>query len=107
MVLTGWLDARTAPELEEEVDCLLQEGVTSVRIDLRQLDGLDAAGMEAVGALSARCSDDGRPLALIAASSAMGRELEARGASEVLGADAEEQDGYGTLRRCTSTVKEL
>ena len=37
LILTGKLDHRSAPELEEEIECLCQEGVTILTLDLRQL----------------------------------------------------------------------
>jgi hypothetical protein len=37
LTLTGTLDHRSAAELEEEIECLCQEGVTILTLDLRQL----------------------------------------------------------------------
>ncbi len=43
LILTGKLDHRSAPELEEEIECLWQEGVTILTLDLRQLDEIDSS----------------------------------------------------------------
>jgi len=37
LVLTGRLDARSGPELQDEIECLYQEGVSSLVLDIRQL----------------------------------------------------------------------
>lgn len=110
VILTGLLDEQSAPELEEEIECLCQEGVTNVQLDLRRLDGLDVAGIETLAALSARYSEESRPVSVIAASSSMRRELSAHGACDVLTPEQEQDPGYRPferVRRSTSTVKEL
>ncbi len=37
LILTGTLDHRSAAELEDEIECLCEEGVTTLTLDLRQL----------------------------------------------------------------------
>ena len=59
VVLTGRLDDSSAPELEEEIECLYQEGVTSITVDLSRLDEVDMTGVDAVGMLGARYKRQG------------------------------------------------
>lgn len=112
VVLTGRLDDQSAPEIEDEIECLYQEGVTSLRLDLRGLDEVDRAGVDAVGVLSARYKSQGHDLAMIAGSRALRRALAERGAIDVL--DGEEADfasdrryASGVEARSTSTIKQL
>jgi len=53
LILTGTLNSGSMLELEEEIECLYQEGVTSLVLDLRRLDALESVGARAVGSLSA------------------------------------------------------
>ena len=48
LILTGKLDYHSAPELEEEIECLCEEGVTILTLDLRQLDAVDSTGVTAI-----------------------------------------------------------
>ena len=53
LVLTGSLNTSSAPDLQEEIECLYQEGVTSVVLDLRQLDVVELGAVQTVASLSA------------------------------------------------------
>ena len=44
LILTGRLGTGSTPELQEEIECLCQEGVTSVVLDLRRLDSIEPVG---------------------------------------------------------------
>src|SRR5437870_7132118 len=41
LILKGNLDDGAAAELDDELECLHQEGVTAMTLDLRQLDALE------------------------------------------------------------------
>ena len=61
LILTGKLDYRSASELEEEIECLCQEGVTNLTLDLRPVSsdsqGLASANLPRLrAACGARCS---------------------------------------------------
>ena len=112
VVLTGKLDDQSAPEIEDEIECLYQEGVTNLTLDLRRLDEVDRTGVEAVGVLGARYRSQGLDLAMIAGSHVIRRALVERGADELLDAEGvgyafDRGFGNGAVARSTSMVKEL
>ncbi len=84
LILTGKLDHRTAPELEEEIECLCEEGVTMLTLDLRQLDEIDSAGATVVAFRGAACKSQGHDFAVISGSSAVHRALAEAGATDLL-----------------------
>lgn len=65
LVLTGRLDARSAVELEDEIECLREEGVSTLTLDLRQLEGIDSAGARVIASQSALFKGGGRRFAVI------------------------------------------
>ena len=109
LILTGTLDSRSAVELEDEVECLCQEGVTIVTLDLRQLEEIDPTGATAIAFCGAICRRRGRELAVIAGSPVIKRSLSEAGAADLLRPDRDEavvrgrSDGL-TLDRSTTTI---
>jgi len=65
LILTGSLNRRSALELEDEIECLCQEGVTTLTLDLRQLDAIDADGITAIASRGAACRQQDRKLTVI------------------------------------------
>jgi ABC-type transporter Mla MlaB component len=65
LILTGRLDHRSAAELEDEIDCLRQEGVTALTLDLRGLDEIDSLGTQLVARQRALFGDEGRSFTVI------------------------------------------
>jgi ABC-type transporter Mla MlaB component len=55
LILTGKLDHLSAPELEEEIECLCEEGVTTLTLDLRQLDTIDSTGVTSIARRGTVC----------------------------------------------------
>ncbi len=53
LILRGRLDEGSAPELEDEVECLREEGVSSLTLDLRQLESVDEPAMEVIASQAA------------------------------------------------------
>lgn len=90
LILTGKLDCRSASELEEEVDCLCQEGVTILTLDLRQLDAIDPTGATAIAFCGAACRRQGRDFAVIPGSRVIHRALTEAGATDLLTLDRNE-----------------
>ena len=84
LVLTGQLDCRSASELEEEIECLCQEGVTTLTLDLRQLDAIDSAGVTVIAFRGAACRRLGHAFAVIPGSGAIHRALAEGGARHLL-----------------------
>jgi anti-anti-sigma factor len=87
LILTGKLDDHSAPEFEEEIDCLLEEGVTDLTLDLRQLDAIDPTGVTAVASRGAVCKMRGHDFAVIPGSHVNRRALAEAGAMDLLASD--------------------
>ena len=65
LVLKGCLDAQSGPELQDEIECLYQEGVTSLVIDIRQLETIELVGAQAIASLSALYERRGLTVAVL------------------------------------------
>jgi ABC-type transporter Mla MlaB component len=115
LVLRGCLDASSGAELEDEVECLYQEGVTDLRLDLRHLEASDAAGLQTLLALGERCRARGQHVTVLPGAHAVAGAL--TDPADLLG--AEPGPGWprnGILARAgsalqvalsTTTVKDL
>ncbi len=116
LVLTGKLDCRSAAELEDEVECLCQEGVTNLTLDLGPLEAIDATGATAIVFCGVACRQRGRELAVIPGSRATERALTEAGAEDLM---ADEPSGgvvhshrtpyseAGDAERSTTTLNNL
>lgn len=98
LILTGKLDYRSASELEEEIDCLCQEGVTILTLDLRQLDAIDPTGATVVAFCGAACRGRGHDFAVIPGSRVIHRVLTEAGATDLLTPDRNES----VVHHCSS-----
>jgi anti-anti-sigma factor len=87
LILTGKLDHHSAPELEEEIECLCEEGVTTLTLDLRQLDAIDSTGVTAIARRGAVCKMRGHGFAVIPGSRVIRRALAEAGATDLLTRD--------------------
>jgi anti-anti-sigma factor len=90
LILTGKLDRCSAAELEEEIECLCQEGVTILTLDLRQLDEIDPTGVTAIASRGAACRREGRDFAVIPGSRVVYRALAEAGTTDLLRSDPDE-----------------
>lgn len=90
LILTGKLDYRSASELEEEIECLCQEGVTILTLDLRQLDVIDPTGATVIAFCGAACRKRGRDFAVIPGSRVIHSALSEVGATDLLTLDRNE-----------------
>lgn len=111
LILTGRLDARTVAELEDEIECLCEEGVTILTLDLRRLDAMDSVGAKAIACGGAACKRRGRAFAVVPGSPVVHRALAEVGAESWLadgrgerGAFAPAPDAVDGAPRGTSTV---
>jgi anti-anti-sigma factor len=95
LILTGTLDHRSAPELEEEIECLCEEGVTTLTLDLRQLDAIDSTGVTAIARRGAVCKMRGHHFAVIPGSRVIHRALAEAGATDLLTPDPNTSDARG------------
>jgi anti-anti-sigma factor len=99
LILTGRLDHCTAVELEDEIECLCEEGVTILTLDLRQLDAIDSVGAKTIARHGVACKRRGRDFAVVPGSSVVHRTLAEAGAESLLAGDPGE---IGVLRLATS-----
>jgi anti-anti-sigma factor len=84
LILTGKLNHRSTAELEEEIECLCEEGVTTLTLDLRQLEEIDSNGVTAIARRGAVCKMRGHAFAVIPGSLLIRRALAEAGASDLL-----------------------
>jgi anti-anti-sigma factor len=87
LILTGRLDHRSAPELEEEIECLCEEDVTILTLDIRQLDAIDSTGVTAIARRGAICKMRGHDFAVICGSRLIRRALAEAGVTDLLTLD--------------------
>jgi anti-anti-sigma regulatory factor len=90
LILTGTLDYRTVIELEDEIECLYEEGVTILTLDLRRLDVIDSDGAKAVALRGVACKRRGRDFAVVPGSLVVHRVLAEAGAESLLDGDPSE-----------------
>lgn len=98
LILTGTLDHRTVVELEDEIECLCEEGVTILTLDLRQLDAIDSVGARTIAFQGAACTMRGRDFAVVPGSPVVHHALVEAGAESLLAGDPHET---GVLRLAT------
>ena len=84
LILTGKLDHRSVSELEEEIECLCEEGVTILTLDLVQLDAIDPTGVTAIARRGAVCKMRGHDFAVIPGSLVIRHALAEAGATDLL-----------------------
>jgi ABC-type transporter Mla MlaB component len=65
LILTGRLNDLSAAELQDEIECLREEGVRTLTLDLRQLDGIDSSGFQVIAAQGALFKEGGRRFTVI------------------------------------------
>jgi anti-anti-sigma factor len=90
LILKGKLDQGSAPELEEEIECLCEEGVTTLTLDLRQLEEIDSTGVTVIAFRSAVCKRRGHDFAVIPGSRVIQRALAEAGATDLLTPEQDE-----------------
>src|SRR2546421_2404200 len=84
LVLKGNLDHDSAPELQDELECLAQEGVTALTLDLRELDALDPSGAQVIASHSASFKGRGRYFAVLVSSPVIDRTLNEAGGADLV-----------------------
>jgi len=87
LILTGTLDRRTAADFEDEIECLCEEGVTTLALDLRQLGAIDATGARSISLRGAACKSRGRDFTVLSDSPAIHNALAEAGAEHLLADD--------------------
>ena len=62
IVCHGWIGSHTCQELEQAVDAAFDVGVRRLRLDLRNVLGIDEAGLRCLVTTSTRCRQAGAVL---------------------------------------------
>jgi anti-anti-sigma factor len=83
LILTDRLDHRTVVELEDEIECLCEEGVAILTLDLRQLDAIDSVGAKTIARHGVACKRRGRDFAVVPGSPVVHRALAEAGAESL------------------------
>jgi anti-sigma B factor antagonist len=97
LALRGELDLATAPELDEHLMHLEQDGTRTVLLDLRDLTFVDSTGLHTFLAAQRRSEDNGHRLAFVGANDQLRKLLQATASEHVV----DEQEGTGLLARFT------
>jgi anti-anti-sigma factor len=79
VILTGELTHRSAHALEVEIERLCEEGVSSITLDLRQLEQIDSIGAAVIAFRCGLCQRQGYGFALIPGSRNVQRAFELAG----------------------------
>jgi anti-anti-sigma factor len=95
LILTGSLDYCTVAELEDEIECLCEEGVTVLTLDLRQLEAIDSVGANTITRHGVACKGRGLDFVVIPGSPVVNRALAEAGAESLF---AEDSGDTGVLR---------
>lgn len=96
LILTGRLDRGSAVELEDEIDCLCQEGVAVLTLDLHELHAIDSVGARAVASRGAGCRRQGLDFTVVPGVPGVRRALVEAGAEGLM---VEDPDGGDAVVR--------
>jgi anti-anti-sigma factor len=84
LILTGELTHRSAHALEVEIERLCEEGVSSITLDLRQLEQIDSIGAAVIAFRCGLCQRQGYGFAVIPGSRSIQRAFERAGMISLL-----------------------
>ena len=84
LTVSGELDLRTSPELEERLNGAFGAGVELVILDLRQIDFMDSTGLRVLLAAHQRAHETGRRFALVRGADQVERVLTLTGVRDLL-----------------------
>ena len=97
LALRGELDLATAPELDEHMSRVEQDGIRAVLLDLRDLTFVDSTGLRTFLKAQRRAKDNGHRLALVGANDQLRKLLQVTATEHVV----DEQEGMVLLARFT------
>lgn len=84
LTVSGELDLRTSPELEERLNGAFGAGIELVILDLRQIDFMDSTGLRVLLAAHQRAHETGRRFALVRGADQVERVLTLTGVRDLL-----------------------
>jgi anti-sigma B factor antagonist len=82
--VTGELDLRTSPQLEERLNHAFDAGAELVILDLRQIEFMDSTGLRVVLSAHQRAHEAGRRFALVRGADQVERVLTLTGVRDLL-----------------------
>ena len=84
LVVTGELDLRTSPELEDRLTRAFDAGAELVILDLRQIEFMDSTGLRVLLSAHQRAHESGRRFALVKGADQVERVLTLTGVRDLL-----------------------
>ncbi len=84
LAVTGELDLRTSPELEERLAGAFDAGAELVILDLRQIEFMDSTGLRVLLGAHQRAQESGRRFALVRGADQVERVLTLTGVRDLL-----------------------
>jgi anti-sigma B factor antagonist len=84
LAVTGELDLRTSPELEEHLNRAFVAGTELVILDLRQIEFMDSTGLRVLLGAHQRAHENGRRFALVRGADQVERVLTLTGVRDLL-----------------------
>jgi len=84
VAVTGELDLRTSPELEERLARVWSTGAELVILDLRQIEFMDSTGLRVLLGAHQRAQESGRRFALVRGADQVERVLTLTGVRDLL-----------------------
>jgi anti-sigma B factor antagonist len=84
LAVTGELDLRTSPELEERLARVFSTGAELVILDLRQIEFMDSTGLRVLLGAHQRAQESGRRFALVRGADQVERVLTLTGVRDLL-----------------------
>jgi anti-sigma B factor antagonist len=84
LAVTGELDLRTSPELEERLARVFSSGAELVILDLRQIEFMDSTGLRVLLGAHQRAQESGRRFALVRGDDQVERVLTLTGVRDLL-----------------------
>jgi anti-anti-sigma factor len=84
LAVSGELDLRTSPELEERLGNAFDAGAELVILDLRQIEFMDSTGLRVLLAAHQRAQESGRRFALVKGADQVERVLTLTGVRDLL-----------------------
>ena len=84
LAVTGELDLRTSPELEERLERVWASGADLVILDLRRIEFMDSTGLRVLLGAHQRAQENGRRFALVRGADQVQRVLTLTGVRDLL-----------------------
>lgn len=84
LAVSGELDLRTSPELEEQLARAFDSGAELVILDLRQIEFMDSTGLRVLLGAHQRANESGRRFALVRGADQVERVLTLTGVRDLL-----------------------